>query len=74
MKKGDVLILYTDGLTEMMSEERLEYSVSRVIALGNKKKGITADEIMKALMEKLDNFTADNPRNDDISVIVLRRL
>ena len=74
MNSGDMLILYTDGLTEIMSEERLEFSISRVIALIGKKKNSKSEDIMKSLMDKLDNFTADNPRTDDISVIILRRL
>ena len=73
MKSGDVLILYTDGLTEMMNEERLVFNINRAMT-ANKKKAVTAESLMKTLIEKLDESVADTSRSDDVSVIILKRL
>ena len=73
MKKGDLLILYTDGLTETMNEERLEYYISRAITLAQKKKNIKAADIMKRLMEKIDDENSSLELVDDVSVIILKR-
>ncbi len=74
MKSGDVLVLYTDGLTEMMNEERLMFNINRTMNTANKKKSVTAEHLMQTLMEKLDETMADSSRIDDVSVIVLKRL
>ena len=73
MKSGDVLILYTDGLTEMMNEERLVFNINRAMT-ANKKNVVTAESLMKTLIEKLDESVADTSRSDDVSVIILKRL
>ena len=73
MRKGDILLLYTDGLTETANEESISFDVSRVIDTLKKKKDCDAEEIMKSLMERIDKFSADTPRTDDVSVIILKR-
>ena len=74
MKKGDILLLYTDGLTDTTNEESISFDISRVIDVLARKKDYTAEEIMKSLMDKIDAFCADSPRTDDISVIILKRV
>ena len=74
MKSGDVLILYTDGLTEMMNEERLVFNINRAMETANKKKSVTAENLMQIVMEKLNESTKDTSRSDDVSVIILKRL
>ena len=73
MRKGDILLLYTDGLTETENEENISFDISRVIDTLRKKKDSSAEEIMKSLMERIDKFSADTPRTDDVSVIILKR-
>ena len=73
MRKGDILLLYTDGLTETENEENISFDISRVIDTLRKKKDSSAEEIMKSLMERIDKFSADTPRIDDVSVIILKR-
>ena len=74
MKSGDVLILYTDGLTEMMNEERLVFNINRAMETANKKKSVTAENLMQIVMEKLNESTKDTSRSDDVSVIILKRV
>jgi len=65
MGQGDVLLLFTDGLTDMFSpytQSRLERAVSR-------SKDGTAEEICK---EILADRNASFPPSDDISLVVIK--
>jgi sigma-B regulation protein RsbU (phosphoserine phosphatase) len=70
---GDVLILYSDGITECMNkdgdlfgEERLE-QVLATTALED------AQGIKDAIFAEVDRFRQDQPYSDDMTLIVLKR-
>ena len=69
---GDVVVMYTDGVTEasdadnqMFGDERLEKLVREGVHLG-------AEEIKQWIMDEVLNFTAGLPQGDDITLIVLK--
>jgi sigma-B regulation protein RsbU (phosphoserine phosphatase) len=69
---GDVVVMYTDGVTEasdadnqMFGDERLEKLVRDGVHLG-------AEEIKQWIMDEVLNFTAGLPQGDDITLIVLK--
>ncbi len=74
MKEGDILLMYTDGLTEILNKEGLSFDVPRVVEVLKKKKDSDAKEIMQNLMETVSRFSTDTPRTDDVSVIILKRM
>lgn len=73
MKKGDVLLLYTDGLTDNINKE-VEFNISRVMSILKANCKDSAEQIKSKLIKKLNDFLASTPRTDDISVIILKRL
>ena len=74
MKKGDVLLMYTDGLTETVNKEGMSFDIPRVIEVLKNKKEAGAQEIMQYLMDSISKFSTDTPRTDDVSVIILKRI
>jgi len=71
LKKGDVLYLYTDGVTEAMNcrkelfnEERLLYTLQNCSSSNPKK-------ILKAVKDELDRFTCTEEQVDDITMLAL---
>ena len=66
--------MYTDGLTETVNNEGLSFDIVRVIEVLKKKKDLSAEEIMQNLMDTINKFSADTPRTDDVSVIILKRV
>ena len=74
MKKGDILFLYTDGITEMPNKEKLDFGIDPIKQIIEKNKDCSAEEIAKRLMERLSDFIKDTPRTDDVSVIILKRV
>ena len=73
MKKGDILVLYTDGLIETMNARREEFGKENVgkVLMDNSKKN--ANSILQLLMANLDIHTGQEMRNDDVTVIILKR-
>ena len=70
---GDVLALFTDGVTEAMSPESEEYGEPRLEALLRKTRGLTAQEILDAVREDLRVFTHDAAvLSDDVTMIILK--
>lgn len=72
LKKDDVIILYTDGVSEALNLEFEEYSEER---LENKAKSLmdkSAAEILNGIKEDVQIFTQGNQQSDDITMIVIK--
>lgn len=68
---GDVLLLYTDGLTEARAGEQL-YGEERVAALLRRDPGQDAAVLCKSLLESARDF-ATTPMTDDVAILAIRR-
>lgn len=70
---GDVLVLYTDGITEAPNEEDKEFSGARladtVRTLHNRK----ARELNDGILESVHRFTGDLPQRDDFTLVTVKR-
>jgi sigma-B regulation protein RsbU (phosphoserine phosphatase) len=73
LNKGDMLMLFTDGVTETMTLDDEEYEESRLISF-LKNTGLTKnpEEINRDLILDLEQFAADAPQNDDITILTLQ--
>jgi sigma-B regulation protein RsbU (phosphoserine phosphatase) len=73
MGPGDVLVLYTDGLTEALNAEEQEFGKEAVMAVLAAHAGDSAQAIQDALMAALSQFTGDAEPGDDITCVVVKR-
>ena len=71
---GDILLLYTDGLSEAMDHTDQEYGSGRLCDILHKKDLLAPRDIIAACMEDLATFQAGVPRADDLTIMVIRRL
>jgi len=74
LEKGDLLLLYTDGITEpeneydeMFGEERLIETVQRVIAKSN-------EEILREVFDAVNQWTFAPESADDMTMMIIRRV
>ena len=72
LKKDDMLVIYTDGVTEAMNESRAQYGEERLIQLIKKYGRIPPADFIDRLSEDVRNFTGDHPQNDDITVVAIK--
>jgi phosphoserine phosphatase RsbU/P len=70
---GDVLVLYTDGLTEAPNEEEKEFSGARLADVVRMAHGQTPREINDAILETVREFRGDAVQRDDFTLVTVKR-
>jgi phosphoserine phosphatase RsbU/P len=74
MRPGDLLFLYTDGVTEAEDRDACEFGEGRLESLLAKKgHGARADQWIARVEEAVRDFTRGRPQFDDITCLALRR-
>ncbi|SMO82941.1 SpoIIE family protein phosphatase [Gracilimonas mengyeensis] len=69
---GDVLVFFTDGVTEAMNPDQTEeYEEERLKACISKNLDKSSSEIMQAIVDDVQNFS-DGIQYDDITLMVLK--
>jgi sigma-B regulation protein RsbU (phosphoserine phosphatase) len=69
---GDVLIAFTDGISEAMNAAEDEWSEERLIQTVKSCLGLPPAEIIACIMRTADTFVAGANQNDDMTLVVLR--
>jgi sigma-B regulation protein RsbU (phosphoserine phosphatase) len=72
LQKGDLIVLYSDGVTEAMNRDQELYGDQRFIELMHTLKDRTVDEIIRGIIESVDAFCHGEPRSDDITLMAIR--
>ena len=70
----DILLLYTDGVTEIYNEANEEFGVERLLDLVKTHPQLTAKEITSLAQNSVLNFAADQTIQDDFTLVVLKAL
>jgi CheY-like chemotaxis protein len=70
---GDVLVLYTDGITEAQNSSGDFFGEDRILDVAFAKIGCPAAEIRDALLAEVHRFVGSAPPQDDIALIVIKR-
>jgi serine phosphatase RsbU (regulator of sigma subunit) len=70
---GDLLLVYSDGLTEARNEYGAFFGEERLNDLLCRMKGRSAQTAGQLLLRALDQFVGHAPTHDDLSLVVLRR-
>jgi sigma-B regulation protein RsbU (phosphoserine phosphatase) len=73
LDKGDILVVYSDGLTdaenpqeEMFGEERLRQLIQRMAPLGS-------HAVEQGLLKAINEFTQGVPQTDDITFVIVEK-
>jgi sigma-B regulation protein RsbU (phosphoserine phosphatase) len=69
---GDILLLYTDGVTEALSPEGEEFSQERLATLVQRVWGLSARDLVGAIRYDLQEFTNGEPLADDTTIVVCK--
>jgi phosphoserine phosphatase RsbU/P len=70
---GDLLCIYSDGVTEAAARDDEEYGLERLEALLRERRSAPLAEIRAALDHALREFGEGQPQGDDQTVLLLRR-
>jgi len=75
LNKSDVILYYTDGLTETSNRFGERYGEDKLIDYFSNlcKKDLTSQEILNHIFKALDNYSGKNrPLDDDASVVIFK--
>ncbi len=73
LQVGDVLLLYTDGMTDAINEVGEEFGLARLQSVLVQSRHLDAQGIADVLMQAVDDFIGDEPPFDDQTLVVLKR-
>lgn len=68
----DVLVLYTDGITEAMNQQRELYGEERFLQAIRRYGNLDVVEFVKAIKADIMNFTQGYEQNDDITLVAIK--
>ena len=72
VEEGDVLVLYTDGVTESINQKEEEFGEERLKKLIQAQHAQSAQNLIQTIEEQVMAFTEDEPQFDDFTLMVLK--
>lgn len=75
LRPGDILLAFTDGISEAMNAKEEEWGEPRMIAaaqtlLARPDCTTTAQQLLNCIFDEADRFTAGAPQHDDMTLLV----
>jgi sigma-B regulation protein RsbU (phosphoserine phosphatase) len=67
-----VLLAYTDGISEAMTETDQEWGEERMLQAAEAVCKSRAQEIVRTLFSAADQFTGSAPQHDDMTLLVMK--
>lgn len=74
LNPGDVLVLYTDGLTEAMNAEHNQFGDQALAEVIRRNQGATAQALVNAIIGDLTSHIAGSDLADDLTLLVCRAI
>jgi serine phosphatase RsbU (regulator of sigma subunit) len=73
LKPGDLVILYTDGVTEAMNTRGEPFRLEGLMdAIRSQQADLAADDILQGLDAELSRFCGEQSQSDDIAVVAMK--
>jgi serine phosphatase RsbU (regulator of sigma subunit) len=74
LARGDMLLVYSDGLTEARDEAGIFFGDQRLLDLLPGFDGLDAEQTGSGLVAEVDRFVGDGKMHDDLSIVLLRKV
>lgn len=74
LRRGDLCIFYTDGVTEARNENMEEYGCERMTQIARESRHESANVIQNKILEDIRTFIRQSAYEDDITLIVMKWL
>lgn len=72
LSRGDVLLLYTDGLSEAANSTGEQFGDERLGALIQANVSLPANEMVQLARQTMNDFTQNLPLQDDVTIVALK--
>lgn len=74
LRSGDVIVMFTDGVSEAMNANEQDFTEEKLEAVIKPLRTLTPEEIIKQVQVALEEHTRGTPQSDDITMLVLKAL
>ena len=72
LQKDDLLVLYTDGVTEAVNFQNQEFGRERLTVLSQQANTLPVKEILQEIRQGLEEFSEGKPLADDTTIVVCK--
>jgi len=72
LKPGDLLVMFSDGISEALSVEGEEFGDDRILASVQRSGAASASEVLEALILTVKAFAAGAMQSDDMTAVTVR--
>jgi sigma-B regulation protein RsbU (phosphoserine phosphatase) len=72
IQPGDILLAFTDGISESMTVDQEEWGEERMIVCLKFYAALRAEPLLRALLDEATNFAAGAPQYDDMTLLVCK--
>jgi phosphoserine phosphatase RsbU/P len=72
LEKGDLIVAFSDGVTEAMNPDNEEFTDDRLLACANAHRGEPPQQVLDALLADVQTFCAGATQSDDVTVVMVR--
>jgi phosphoserine phosphatase RsbU/P len=73
LRPGDLISLFSDGVTEAQNEDEHEFGEARLAELLRPIAGQPSEVIVNRVYEEIDRFAGSAPQYDDITLFIIKR-
>jgi len=72
LESGDVLVMYTDGITEAENSRQEMFGEARLRDVIARSRGMDSKTMMAKILDEVKEFCGDHPQSDDITLMIIR--
>jgi sigma-B regulation protein RsbU (phosphoserine phosphatase) len=69
---GDLMAMFTDGVVETPNRADEEFGEERLIRILTARRAENLDEIIRHVLEELENWSGGAPPHDDVTLVLAR--
>ncbi len=69
---GDIILMYTDGITEAMNEQEEEFGEARLIELLKKNRHLSVYELRQKIIQEVQQFSHREEHEDDMTLVLCK--
>lgn len=74
LKKGDLLLCFTDGITECRNKKNVEFSEMGLLNILKKHNKLTSQKLLEKINSELKSFSSGTDQMDDMTIVVIKRI
>ncbi len=74
LNSGDLLLMFSDGITEAMNDREEEFGEQRLMELLGEHGGLEPEELLEMIVSRVKAFTGETQQQDDMTLVAIKIL